>query len=266
MCRVSCVMCRGLQLMQPGDTSASFPTLSLASCGHYYLPLLQALTRLWEVEQRSQEQERERAQEEEEEEQEEEVGVTGAETGISALVGIVECFSSLIMLTKYEGNPHTKAGTYHIMQQIFHTELLRWLIIIFTCKLSWSGVGLNKRGMLLMALREVNNSETVRLKCGCITSSFTCLREMFSFGIQFYDLLSHASDGLSGCIVVLWYIASLFETSHLTHAGMRAYLCRYMSRRAACSWSPSCAPVAARACTACSDDIRPPWCACWVSF
>lgn len=115
-----------LQVMQPGDTSDTFPTLTITSCVHYYLPLLQALTRLWENEQLKQHASDD-VQDEDDEDHDEDVAEGGGGRGISSLVGIVDCFSSLIMLTKYEGNPHTKAGT-----------------------------GLNRRAILLIALREVD--------------------------------------------------------------------------------------------------------------
>lgn len=102
--------------MQLGDTSDTYPTLNINSCVHYYLPLLQTLTKLWEKEQREQLAEN----------TSDDVGGDRESKSIDALVGIVDCFSSLIMLTKYEGNPHTKAGT-----------------------------GLNRRAILLIALREV---------------------------------------------------------------------------------------------------------------
>lgn len=106
--------------MQPGDTSDTYPTLNINSCVHYYLPLLQTLTKLWEKEQREQ------LAENTSDDVGGDVMDDRESKSIDALVGIVDCFSSLIMLTKYEGNPHTKAGT-----------------------------GLNRRAILLIALREV---------------------------------------------------------------------------------------------------------------
>lgn len=131
------------QGMHPGDTSDTYPTLNITSCVHYYLPLLQTLTKMWEKEQLELQAEEIVEMNEGEEE--------GEGKGISSLVGIVDCFSSLIMLTKFEGHPHTKAGS-----------------------------GLNRRAILLIALREVRDHDVVFcifiLNC-CV---FYCLIVIYS--------------------------------------------------------------------------------------
>ena len=109
--------------MHPGDSSETFPTLNINSCVHYYQPLLQTLTFLWEKMQS-------KLEKGENKNTIDELSSSGSEDAdLNSLVDIVECFSSLIMLTKYEGNTHTKAG-----------------------------VGLNRRAILLLALREVRLS------------------------------------------------------------------------------------------------------------
>lgn len=151
--------------MSRSDCSDTFPTLTISSCVHYYLPLLQALAVLWETVQKKkkgQEQGQEQGQEEGMEEGE----------GMQSLVVLVDCFSSLIMLTKYEGNPHTKAGA-----------------------------GINRRAVLLIALREVHRG-LFFIFCFCSRALSPQSISVFSFfveqGRMFMETFMRTSKNLHG--------------------------------------------------------------------